>query len=170
MKKIALLAAGAFALFTAAAQSHEYHKGDLAIFHPWARPTAEGAKMGAVYLSIKNGGTEAERFVSAESPSAAKAEVHETADENGVMKMRAAKDGVEIKPGASVEFKPGGYHIMLFDLKKRLEEGESVPLKITFAKAGPVDVVVKIEKSTPNSAEAAPADAHGMHGMDHHMH
>jgi copper(I)-binding protein len=171
MTRLTFIAAGAFALFAvSAAQSHSYRLGDLTINHPWARPTAEGAKNGAVYLSIKNGGKDADKIVSVESPVAGKTGIHETLDENGVMKMRPVQDGVEIKPGASQEFKPGGYHIMLFDLKKRLQEGETVPLTMTFAKAGSINVDVKVEKTAPDSAEAAPMEMHGMKGMDHSMH
>ncbi len=170
MTKFAFLVAGALALFGAgASQAHEYRTGDLTIFHPWARPAAEGQN-GAAYLTIKNGGKDAETFVSAESPVAEKTELHETRDENGVMKMRAVKEGVEIKPGSSLEFKPGSYHIMLIDLKKPLEEGAMVPLKITLAKAGTIDVDVKVEKTSPGTAEAMPMDMHGMKGMDHSTH
>jgi len=59
---------------------------------------------------------------------------------------------------------------MLFGLKKPLEAGAAVPLTITLAKAGPVNVDVKIEKTSPNSAETMPMDMHGMKGMDHAGH
>ncbi len=170
MMKFALISAGALALLGASAsQAQDYNAGDLTIFHPWARPASEG-QSGAVYLSIKNGGTDAEKFVSAESPVAEKAELHETRDENGVMKMRAVKDGVEIKSGSSLEFKPGGYHIMLLGLKKPLEEGEMIPLKITLAKAGTINVDIKVQKTTPGTAEVMPNHSHGMKGMDHSSH
>ena len=167
MTKLAFIVAGVLALFAAgASRAHEHHTGDLTIFHAWARPAAEG-RNGAVYLTIKNDGKEGETFVSAESPIAEKTELHETRDENGVMKMHAVKEGVEVKPGSSLEFKPGGYHIMLFDLKKPLEAGATFPLKITLAKAGAVSVDVKVEKTEPGSAEAMPMH---MHGMDHSAH
>ncbi len=170
MTKLAFLVAGALALVGAgASQAQENHAKDLTIFHPWARPAAEG-RNGAVYLTIKNGGTDAETVLSAESPVAEKTELHETRDENGVMKMRAVKDGVEIKPGSSLEFKPGSYHIMLIDLKKPLEEGAMVPLKITLAKAGTITIDVKVEKTSPGAAEAMPMDMQGMKGMDHSAH
>jgi hypothetical protein len=69
------------------------------------------------------------------------------------MKMRAVTNGVEIQPGAAADFKPGGSHIMLFGLKKRLEEGQTVPLTLTFAKAGSMSVEVKIEKSSSGTGE-----------------
>ena len=170
MTKLATLAASVLALFAAnAAHADEYHIKDLTIFDPWARPAAEG-QTGAVYLTIKNDGKEGDKVLSAESPAAAKAELHETRDENGVMKMRAVKDGAEVKPGASLAFKPGGYHIMLFDLKKPLEEGAMVPLTITLAKAGAINVEIKVEKTAPGAAEAMPMHMHDMKGMDHSAH
>ena len=170
MTKLAILAASVLALITAnAAHAQEYHVKDLTIFHPWARPAAEG-QTGAVYFTIKNDGKEGDKVLSAESPAAAKAELHETSDENGVMKMRAVKEGAEVKPGASLAFKPGGYHLMLFDLKKPLEEGAMVPLTITLAKAGAINVDIKVEKTAPGTAEAMPLHTHDMKGMDHSAH
>ena len=165
MKKLAVLAASALALSAvSAAQAHEYQKGALTIIHPWVRPAVKGAN-GAVYLSIKNAGSEADKLIAAESPVAGKTGLHETRDENGVMKMRPVEGGVEVQPGTAQELKPGGTHIMLMDLKEGLEEGASVPLTITLAKAGTVTVEVKVEKTTPDSAAAMP-----MHGMDHSKH
>lgn len=170
MTRLALIAAGAIALFAAnPSQAHDYKKGDLTIFHPWARPAPQGAN-GAVYLVIKNNGKETDKFVSAESSAAEKTELHETIDDNGVMKMRPLKEGIDLKPGASVELKPGGAHIMLIDLKKGLQEGEMVRLTIKLEKAGAIDVDVKVERTAPGTAEAAPMDTHGMKGMDHSMH
>lgn len=170
MTKLTIIAAAAFAFFAAnAAQAHEYHSKDLTILNSWARPAAEGQN-GAVYLTIKNAGKEADTFISAESPIAEKTQIHETRNEDGIMKMRPVKDGVEIKPGSSLEFKPGGYHIMLVDLKKPLEAGAMAPLTITLAKAGAISVEIKVEKTAPGSAEAAPMDMHGMKGMDHSAH
>jgi len=171
MPRLVSTAIGALALLAAySANAHDYSKGDLTILHPWARPTAEGASMGAAYLSIKNAGAAADKLVSASSPVAEKVELHETREENGVMKMRPVEGGLEIAPSASQELKPGGRHIMLIGLKKRLQEGEMVPLTLTLAKAGAIDVEAKVEKREPASATAAPMHGHDMKGMDHSMH
>jgi len=160
MTKFATIAAAALALFGfTAALAQEFGQGALTISHPWARPTAEGQKNGAAYFSIKNGGTEADKLVSAESPVAEKTELHQTVDEGGVMKMLPATGGVEVQPGAVVEFKPGSYHVMLLGLKQRLEEGQTIPLTLAFAKAGSVSVEAKVEKSSSDMGE-----------MHHHMH
>ena len=163
MKKLALIAAGAFVFSgIGASAAHEYHAGDVTILHPWARPASEGQN-GAVYFTIRNGGKGSETFVSAESPVAEKAELHETRDDNGVMTMRAVKDAVEIRPGSALELKPGGYHLMLMNLKRPLEEGAMVPLTITLGKAGATRVDIKVEKTAPGTAEAMPMEMHHHH-------
>jgi copper(I)-binding protein len=60
--------------------------------------------------------------------------------DKGVMKMRPLKDGLEIKPGASVELKPGSYHLMFVDLKQPIKKGDHIKDTLTFEKAGSVDI------------------------------
>jgi copper(I)-binding protein len=164
IKRVLLLAS--VALFAAPqAQAQSYSLAKIKIEHPWARPTPKGARTGAVYLSLENTGSEADSLVSANSPAAGKTQVHKTTNEGGVMKMRPA-EGVELAPGATVEFKPGGYHIMLLDLRQTLAEGQTVPLTLTFAKAGTIQIDVRVEKSSDESGSGM---MHGQ-GMDHGMH
>jgi len=77
--------------------------------------------------------------------------------EQGVMKMREVKDGLEIKPGETVELKPGGYHVMFVDLKEPLKQGEEVTVTLKFAKAGTVEVKYPVEAI----GAGGPAAAHG---------
>ena len=79
--------------------------------------------------------------------------------------MRPA-EGVELAPKASIEFKLKGYHIMLLDLKQTLAEGQTVPLTLTFAKAGTIQIDVRVEKAGDESGSGM---MHG-HGMEHAMH
>ena len=152
-----------FALFASwPAYSHDYNLGNIAIGHPWARPTAQGTDRGAAYLTLENKGGEADRLVSVSSPVAGSAQIHQTTDEGGVMKMHEVAGGIELTPGASVALKPGGYHIMLLDLKQKLEDGQRIPLTLTFAKAGSIDVQVHVEKTSEGG--------HDTMGMDHMMH
>jgi periplasmic copper chaperone A len=67
--------------------------------------------------------------------------------EAGVMKMRAIP-AVEVKPGGRLELKPGGYHLMLFDLRQPLKKGDNFPLILTFAHAGTLEVSVVVEDMT----------------------
>ncbi|MBI4724250.1 MAG: copper chaperone PCu(A)C [Rhodomicrobium sp.] len=132
--RMAYGAAAAGLVFAAlAAQAQEYRQGDLTISQAWARPTAGPNKIGAAYVTLKNSGHEADTLTSASSPAADKVEVHEHIhDANGVMRMRPVEGGLKIAAGATVEMKPGGYHIMLFGLKQDLKEGQQFPLKLTF--------------------------------------
>jgi periplasmic copper chaperone A len=165
----------AVALILTAAQaqdtSADYKLGSLQISQPWSRATPKGATVAGAYLKITNNGTTPDRLVSGSSPVAGRFEVHEMSMDNGVMKMRPLKGGLEIKPGQSVELKPGSYHIMLLDLKKPLQKGEHVKGTLTFEKAGSVDVdytVVGVGE-TAGAASSAPSghDMHGMPGMSH---
>jgi periplasmic copper chaperone A len=145
MRWIAPMGALIFAMCSAQAQ--DYHAGNLTIGHPWARPIAGPNKIGAAYLSIMNAGQLPDKLEAASSPEAGKAEIHEHAmDANGIMRMRPVQGGLLIPAGGTIEFKPGGYHIMLMGLKHNLEDGAHIPLKLTFERAGPVDVEVNIEK------------------------
>lgn len=146
-------------------QAHDYDLKAIKIGHPWTRPTPEGAKAGAVYLSLTNSGSEADTLIAVESQIAGKTQLHQTIDEGGVMKMRPVEGGIALAPGATVQFKPGGYHIMLLDLKQRLLEGQRFPLTLTFAKSGTIDVEVSVEN--PSAPETEIMHDHDMKGMDH---
>jgi copper(I)-binding protein len=140
MKPIAILLAGMFALAATAAFAHDYKVGNLQIGHPWARATPKGAAVGGGYLKITNNGATPDRLISGTTEVAGRFEVHEMSMDNGVMKMRPIKDGIEIKPGETVELKPGGYHVMMLDLKQPIKEGERVKGTLVFEKAGKVDI------------------------------
>ena len=86
-------------------------------------------------MTIENKGREADRLLSAASSAAGIVEIHEMKMDGGMMQMREVKD-VELKPGATVELKPGGYHVMLMDLKQPLKQGDTVPVMLRFEKAG----------------------------------
>jgi copper(I)-binding protein len=116
----------------------------LRITNAFARATPPGAKVAGAFMSIENQGRETDRLVSASSPVAGLVEIHEMAMDGGMMKMRAIK-GIDVRPGATVDLKPGGYHVMLEDLKQPLKQGEQIPVLLTFEKAGTVEIKVRIE-------------------------
>jgi len=136
------LLAGVF--ISGAAIADDYQVKSLRISNPFARATPPGAKVAGAFMTIRNQGTEADRLVSASSPIAGLVEIHEMAMEGGMMKMRALK-GIDLKPGATVELQPGGYHVMLEDLKQPLKQGEQIPVKLTFERSGVVEVMVHVE-------------------------
>jgi copper(I)-binding protein len=142
--KTSLLAA-ALALAGAGLSAQEFKAGDLRITQPWTRATPTGAKTAAGYLKITNGGKEADTLVSASSDGAEVVEVHEMAMKDSVMTMRRLENGVEIKPGQTVELKPGSFHLMMIGVKAPFEKGKVVRGTLTFAKAGTVAVEFKVE-------------------------
>jgi len=141
----------ALALVAGAALAQSYAVKDLVIEHPYARATPPGAKAGGAFLTIRNKGSTADRLVDASTPAAKFVEIHEMWMDAGVMKMRAIP-GIDIKPGAKAELKPGGFHIMLLDLKQPLQSGDRIPMTLVFEKAGKVEVSVAVEGMTAGAA------------------
>jgi copper(I)-binding protein len=133
----------AAALLCGTATAVDYQVKLLRVSNPFARATPPGAKVAGAFMSIENHGKEADRHVSASSPVAGRVEIHEMAMDGGIMTMRAVK-GIDLKPGATVELRPGGYHVMLEDLKQPLKDGEQIPLVLTFEKGGVVEVKIDV--------------------------
>src|SRR6202012_3388054 len=118
--------------------------GDLVISQAWSRATPNGAKIGSGYLTIENKGGVADRLVSVSADVAGKTEVHEMAMKDGVMTMRPLDNGLTIDPGKTVKLAPGGYHLMMFDLKSPLKQGDTLPLTLKFEKAGKVQLSLDV--------------------------
>ncbi len=111
--------------------------------HAWTRATAPGAKVGGGYMTIRNAGA-ADKLLSASSRAAAKVELHVHINDNGVMKMREVPGGYAVPAKGAFELKPGGAHLMFMDLKAPLKEGDKVPVKLRFEKAGEVNVEFQV--------------------------
>ena len=141
----ALALASTLGSIIAPAIAHEYKVGSIAIKHPWTRATPKGAKVGGGYMTLINQGAQPDRLVAVSSSHAGKVELHEMTEQGGVMKMRPLPDGIALPSGATVTLAPGGLHAMMLDLKNGFAEGESVPARLVFEKAGPVDVTFKVE-------------------------
>ena len=157
MFRTAFLFAAAFAVMTLApAHAHDYSVGTLKIDHPWARATPKGANVGGGYLKITNTGATPDRLVGGVSAVSKRFEIHEMSMDNGVMKMRELAKGLEIKPGETVELKPGGYHVMFIGLNRPLVQGEKVKAVVQFEKAGKVDVEFAVEAIGAQTSGDAP--------------
>jgi len=143
LARTVIFAAGLLAA-TAPARAHDYKVGAIVIERPWARATP--VKVGGAYMTIRNRGTAPDRLLKVASPAAEKAEIHETRIEDGMAMMRAT-GALELEPGATIELKPGGLHVMLMGLERPLEEGESLKLVLTFEKAGTIEVEATVEKA-----------------------
>jgi copper(I)-binding protein len=134
-----------------AAQAGDYDVGSIHIAQPWARATPKGATSGAAYMTITNKGPASDRVNCVSSDASGQCQIHSMTTEGGVMKMRAAEGGLEIKPGETVTLQPSGFHVMLVALKHPLEQGQTVKATLKFDHAGTVDV------EYPIAAIGAPA-------------
>jgi len=128
----------------------------VAVTEPWVRGTVAGQKATGAFMQLKSPADAA--LVEAASPVAKIVEIHEMKMEGGMMKMRAVEK-LPLPAGKAVELKPGGYHVMLMDLVQPLNEGDTVPLKLTFEdKAGKKQTVeVKAQVKALTSSGAMPA-------------
>jgi copper(I)-binding protein len=144
MRMLSAFAASAFAALSlfvpVTAFAHDYTAGSIHVEHPWSRETPKGAKVAGGYFVIENKGTTPDRLIGGSAEIAGRFEIHEMKMDNGVMKMRELEKGIEIAPGKTVKFAPGGYHVMLMDLKKAPQQGESFKGTLVFEKAGKMDV------------------------------
>ncbi len=118
----------------------------------WARATAPGVNVTAVYFTIRNAASRADQVVTLRSPAGERAEIHETKMSNGIMQMRQITDATVPARGA-LALEPGGTHVMLIGLRSPLVPGATVPLVLTFRHAGEVQVkaVVLAPGSVPPS-------------------
>ena len=99
----------------------------------WVRSTVEPQKATGAFMQITS--AQGGKLIAVQSPAAGVAEVHEMAMDGNVMKMRAVP-ALDLPAGKAVELKPGGYHVMLMDLKQAVKAGETVPLTLTIEGKG----------------------------------
>ncbi len=130
----------------------------ISITNAWTRVTPPGAKVAAGFLTITNNGSKPETLVSATTPIAGRVEIHSMTMSNGMMKMRALDEGLEIKPGQSVTLKPGGLHLMFLDLKQSPKNGGSVAGTLNFKNLGKLDVTYAVKPLGARSFEAESAN------------
>jgi|SRR5690348_7665767 periplasmic copper chaperone A len=159
IRSIGAVLCGALLILSAAARADEVKAGDLVISQAWSRATPGGAKIGAGYLTIENKGSASDRLVAISGDAAGKIEVHEMAMNKGVMTMRPLEQPLTIDPGKTVTLAPGGYHLMMMDLKAPLKQGDKVPLTLEFEKAGKVAVTLDVQGV---GAKGPAADSGGM--------
>ena len=142
------------------ARAEEVKAGDLVITQAWSRATPGGAKVGGGYLTIENKGSAPDRLTGGSTDVAGKLQVHEMAVNNGVMTMRPLDNGLTIEPGKTVRLAPGGYHLMLIDLKSPLKQGDKLPITLEFEKAGKVKLSLDVQ-GVGAQGPAAAGDAGG---------
>ena len=130
----------------------------------WTRSTVQGQKATGAFMKLT--AKEGAKLVGGSSPVAGVVEVHEMKMEGDVMKMRAVPGGLELPAGKAVELKPGGYHVMLMDLKAPLMKDTTIPLTLIFKDAKGVETKteLKVPVSTMAPGGAMPMD-HSQHKM-----
>jgi copper(I)-binding protein len=140
------LASGLFR--PAAAQS-------IKVNEPWIRGTVQGQKSTGAFMEITS--KVPARLVAVASPAAGSVEIHNMKMEGGVIRMFAV-DGVDLPANRTVKLAPGGYHVMLLEIKQTLKAGERVPLKLTFELANKqretVDLAVEVRELTGEKKHA----------------
>ncbi|GBD24586.1 hypothetical protein HRbin29_02268 [bacterium HR29] len=141
-----------------------YTLGDIVIVGPAAR--ANPNPVSSVYMHIENRGSQADRLVGVACPLAGMAQIHEVVTEGGQSKMQEMAHGLEIPPGGHVELKPGGYHIMLMDLERPLQEGETIEVTLRFERAGEITIAVPVRSYDTESTDSGMGSGMGS-GMNH---
>ncbi len=142
---VAITACGAAHDNPAAAQSHQQSEATLNVHHAWTAPTPGGVDVAAGYLTISNGTETEDRLISASSPRAERVEVHQMSVDNGVMRMRPA--GVlTIPAGGEQALSPGGAHLMFYGVREPFVSGQTVPVRLRFARAGEIDVALPVRR------------------------
>jgi len=155
---LALAVAGAtLFLQPSIARAADIIVGDLVISKPWTRVTPPGAKVAGGFVTITNNGKAADRLIGGTAEIAGHMEIHEMTMDGGIMKMHEVAGGLEIKPGETVELKPGSYHVMFMDLKAAPVEGTPVKGTLKFKNAG----------ETKLAYDVAPLGAKSAGDMDH---
>ena len=129
---------------------------NVEVSNAWARTTVPGQKGSGAFMTLT--AKEAARLVSVSTPVAGVAEVHEMKMEGDVMKMRALPGGLDLPAGKPVALTPGGYHIMLMDLKAALPKDSTIPLTLVFQDAKGVQSKQELKLPIATTAPAGTAE------------
>lgn len=116
---------------------------EITITDAWARSSPMLDRAGAAYMIIHNGGTQADRLLSASTAAAGTVELHQTTEMDGMLQM-APVAAIEVPADGQAELAPGGFHVMLIDLTQALQAGDEIELTLTFEKAGEINVTAEV--------------------------
>ncbi len=118
----------------------------IEIKDPWVRAVPPNMNMTAGYMTIVNTGTTDDYIIGVSSDISGMAEIHETIEENSIVKMRHVMK-LKIPAGKTVKLQPGGYHIMFMNLKRKLKTGDKVNITIEFEKSGKKNITADVKIS-----------------------
>ncbi|MEW6761664.1 MAG: copper chaperone PCu(A)C [Pseudomonadota bacterium] len=113
----------------------------LTVSEPWVRATVPAQKVTGAFMRVQSAAPA--RLVGVQADVAGRAELHEMAMDGQTMRMRRV-EAIELPAGKPVNLASGGYHVMLFDLKRQVKEGESVAITLTVQDAGGKKQDVKV--------------------------
>ncbi|MBK8891370.1 MAG: copper chaperone PCu(A)C [Dechloromonas sp.] len=147
MKRLSVLAAGL--LFSVAVLAGA--ADNVSVQDPYVRLAPPNAPATGAFMVIKNNGDKDVKVVKADNPMSKATELHTHLNEGGVMKMRPVA-AIEIKAKGEAVLKPGGLHVMLIDLKAAMQEGDSVPITLTFDDGSSKQVDAKVVRPVPAPA------------------
>jgi periplasmic copper chaperone A len=142
------------ALAAAAAQAQ------VSIKDPWVRGTVAQQTATGLFAQITS--AQGGKLVAGSSPLAGVVEIHEMKMEGTTMRMRAIP-ALDLPAGKAVELKPGGYHVMLMDLKQPLKAGDTVPVSLVIEGAGGKRETVEVKATVRAMNAGAAKDAHSGH-------
>lgn len=146
-------ARGVFAGSPDATASRSYTLGEIEIGSPWARASSAAADTGGGYFTLTNKGATPDRLVGAASPDAERVEIHAIKVVGPDLRMRQREGGLAIPPDTLLTLKPRGYHLLLIGLKTPLKEGARVAVRLTFERAGTLDIECAVAEAGPVGAE-----------------
>lgn len=121
---------------------------DIKASDAWVRATAPGQKCSAAYLTLTNEGTGDDQLIGASSP-VGETSIHSTTMDGGVMRMRPA-EALPVPAGGTLVLKSSGNHIMIMGLTQPLAVGDTLPLRLRFAKSGEMQVEAQVRSSAPS--------------------
>jgi copper(I)-binding protein len=141
---------------------------NVTVTDAWARATVTGQKATGAFMTIT--AKDNAKLVGVSSPVAGVAEIHEMKMDKDVMKMAALPNGLDLPAGKAVALKPGGFHVMLMDLKAPLAKDTTVPVTLMFQDAKGVKSTVELKVLVGMQPPAMPSHDHGSHKHSEHKH
>ena len=135
----------------------------------WSRMTAASVPNGVVFMQLHNTGKQADALVSASTPVAAKAELHNHIHDNGVMRMRQV-DKIDVAADGHVALQPGGLHVMLMGLKQPLKLKQTFALTLKYQSGRTQVVTVTVNNGEGMAMDAPKQSGHDAHHHGHHAH
>ncbi|MGP4844765.1 copper chaperone PCu(A)C [Marinobacter sp. 1Y8] len=145
------------------------HGAAVKVSHSWARPTPPVKPVhGAAYLTLTNTSDEAMVLTGVTTPVTDNASIHETQKVDGSLRMEKLSGGLDIEPGQTVTFTPGGYHIMLMNMPEPLVEGAAFPITLEFKGGSAVQADVQVGDGPAMGGDSMEGHSMKGHTMEGH--